>query len=508
MRYLWNILYLAPDIDESASTRVRMNSKWFKSNWQIALLVVFQLILSLFYIDAHSIDLDEPFSIFYSQFDLSALWKLFENENNPPLHFVLLHGWIKLFGTEPAAVRSLSLIFGIATSVVIYNIGKRLSGTVTGLLATLFFIFSNFHFYHNIEARSYPIFVFLFSCLLLLVLNVYRNYSHLSYAALAMLCSALFYTHYIAPLLLFVIGLYLLIHAIRMDAKKEKKQHLKGLFLITLPLFLLLSFPLLKLFFKRIAHVTKQGTWVPEAQWTELYGQLNKFMNGREVVVIILVWLIILLFFCKHHVIGYLKQLYQFSSKKFLVIIFLSIYLLAFVLSKLTNLHLFLDRYIYFLTIPLFLLVADFISSLPKTHRWLGIIPIVAFIAFFRPNNGNNRETNKIADYLRNQAGTIVINPPTFDLTFIYHYDKTLFDNKLNGKALFKHGIFPIYTLAEVTYADELQLPIYYLDADSYFSFRHNDLKDELTSIYTLTDSVIFKGGYVVYTFSDFLDHE
>ena len=500
-------MYLAPDIEESASTCLRMNSIWFKLNWQIALLVVFQVILSLFYIDAHSIDLDEPFSIFYSQYELVELWKLFENENNPPLHFVLLHGWIKLFGTEPIAVRSLSLIFGIATTLVIYTIGKRLSGPETGIIAALFFIFSNFHFYHNLEARAYPILVFLFSFLILRIIDMFRTYSHTSYMLLGVLFAALFYTHYISPILLLVTGIYLLIFTIRIQDVKTRAKRIKGLFFITLPLFVLLSFPLLNLFYKRISHVTEGGTWVPEAQWTELYGQLNKFMNGREVMLIILIWLIILFFFFKNTVVSYLKSIPKNLAKQFLVLIFVSIYLLTFLISKFSNLNLFLDRYIYFLSVPLFVLLADFSSTSRKTIKWLSIIPIVAFIAFFRPNITNNRETNKIAAYLNEKEGSILISPPTFDLTFIYHNNKTLFDTKVNGRALFEHGIFPIYTLAEVKHPYELQLPIYYLDADSYFSFRHNDLKDELTSIYNLTDSVMFKGGYVVYTFSDFLEY-
>ena len=73
-------------------------------------LIALQLLVTLPFISVAAISIDEPFSIFYAQQDLGDLMSVFMDENNPPLHFVLLHYWINLFGISPLAVRSLSLL--------------------------------------------------------------------------------------------------------------------------------------------------------------------------------------------------------------------------------------------------------------------------------------------------------------------------------------------------------------------------------------------------------------
>jgi hypothetical protein len=44
----------------------------------------------------------------------------------PPLYYVLLHGWIQLFGASDAAVRALSSLFSLLALPVGYVVGTRL----------------------------------------------------------------------------------------------------------------------------------------------------------------------------------------------------------------------------------------------------------------------------------------------------------------------------------------------------------------------------------------------
>src|SRR3954452_14969438 len=67
--------------------------------------------------------LDEAIAINSARLDLSGLIdSLAHTEGNPPLYFLLLDGWMRLFGTSEAAVRSLSSLFGTATIAVAYLI--------------------------------------------------------------------------------------------------------------------------------------------------------------------------------------------------------------------------------------------------------------------------------------------------------------------------------------------------------------------------------------------------
>ena len=98
-----------------------------KNKWIVMGLMLVHFIVCFLYIDSFPIALDEPFSIFHSQKSLPDLWEVFKNENNPPLHFILLHFWIKWFGTTAMAVRSLSLVFSVLTIPALFKLGKKIT---------------------------------------------------------------------------------------------------------------------------------------------------------------------------------------------------------------------------------------------------------------------------------------------------------------------------------------------------------------------------------------------
>ena len=55
---------------------------------------------------------DEAFSWRVSRYPLPDLLRLVAGDNHPPLHFLLLKGWMSLLGEAEFALRSLSLVFG------------------------------------------------------------------------------------------------------------------------------------------------------------------------------------------------------------------------------------------------------------------------------------------------------------------------------------------------------------------------------------------------------------
>jgi uncharacterized membrane protein len=128
-----------------------------KKNYLIFILILIKTCISLPFINSNPIDLDEPFSIFNAQLDLNELFQLFKHENNPPLHFFILHFWEKLFGISPVAARSLSLLFSLLTIPILFNIGKNFISKKAGIFACILFIFSDFHQYYGLEARTYSL---------------------------------------------------------------------------------------------------------------------------------------------------------------------------------------------------------------------------------------------------------------------------------------------------------------------------------------------------------------
>ncbi len=80
---------------------------------------------------------------------------------NPPLYYVLLHYWIACFGTTEAALRSLSVLPGIASIALVYQLAKRLFSPAVALLAAFYQCISSFQIYYSQEARCFSLLVFL-----------------------------------------------------------------------------------------------------------------------------------------------------------------------------------------------------------------------------------------------------------------------------------------------------------------------------------------------------------
>lgn len=101
---------------------------------------------------------DEAFSVLFAQRSpLEFLKVTFE----PPLYYLLLHFWMKIFGTGEVAVRSLSFIgFSLATIVVIYWSEKLFKSHWLSWFLPVFFFFNPMLIYYGVEARTYGWYMF------------------------------------------------------------------------------------------------------------------------------------------------------------------------------------------------------------------------------------------------------------------------------------------------------------------------------------------------------------
>lgn len=451
-------------------------------------------VLSLLFINRLSIDLDEPFSIFHAQKSISDLLPLFESENNPPLHFVLLHFWVKCFGIEPFAVRSLSLIFSVLTLPVLFYIGRTLRSERLGLILMVMFTFSNFHHSFGIEARGYALFTLLFSLAILLILRQLKKITWQKSILFGLICAALFYTHYIA-----IIVIPFLIIAIFFSTLSNSSRKNWFSFGLGMLFFIFALLPFLPIFLERLSHVQESGTWVETPHWSALYGLLNKFLNGP----------IVILSFAALFGFVYFKNKTLFnkpSAKIFkhplmlVALITFGIYLSAFVLSVIGNSSVFLDRYLFFLSIGLFILLAFLVEQIAYKNLKIIWLPLIIFVFGFNPFKTHNRESDALTNYALSFDGSYIITPPHYDLTFVYHADKSIFEKKLEGKSLFQYHIYPIHGLHEVDLA-QLKKPIVLIDAGALFLYGEQKLKSDLSAQFELKEQRQFLGGYEVLIF-------
>lgn len=111
----------------------------------------------IFYL-TQSIWRDEAFSVLFAAQPVSSFFRVtFE----PPLYYILLHFWMKLFGENEIALRSLSLLgFAMATVVMIHWGEKLFKKHWLSWYLPVFFFFNPMLLYYAFEIRAYGWYVF------------------------------------------------------------------------------------------------------------------------------------------------------------------------------------------------------------------------------------------------------------------------------------------------------------------------------------------------------------
>lgn len=83
--------------------------------------------------------------------------RIVSHDTSPPFYYLLLHFWMKIFGTSEIAIRSLSFLFFLGTAWVVFLIGKNLWDKKTGIIASLLILSNPFLFTYAFEGRMYAL---------------------------------------------------------------------------------------------------------------------------------------------------------------------------------------------------------------------------------------------------------------------------------------------------------------------------------------------------------------
>ena len=465
-----------------------------KSLLLIFALVLLKIVVSIPFLTSQPIDLDEPFSIYHAQKSLPHLFSIFKTENNPPLHFILLHFWEQLFGISALSVRSLSLLFSLLTIPILWKIASEFINFKAAILLCLLFIFSDYHHYHGLEARTYSLLVFEYSLLLYFLLKIVLTSSKpraIHYIIVGFLNALLFYTHYIFPFILVSEIALILVFYNRIDWRKTG---------LTAVVFIVLCLPWIPMLLTRVDSIQTSGTWVSTAQFSEIYGFINKFFNDKWGLLTLLILLVSLFLISRQRLILLFKEKEQLIA--ILILLFTVPFLGAFALSRFGGIALFLDRYLFFLTVPLFTLCAIVFSQNGKAFQYSALIFILIFILRFDLKIENHRDGDKLANYVRSTGiKTIVIAPDYYDLTFMYHYNQKLFKEEYLRINEIKNGIYPLINEQTLKLLEsEKQLVL--IDADYSFSHPSDTSLTWFRKHFSLISQRTFKGNYKVSVYS------
>lgn len=467
------------------------------------LLFLLNFVLKIIGVSYNDVAIDEPFSIFYAQMDIPSIFSMLTTENNPPLHFLLLHFWIKIFGISAFSVRFLSVLFSSLTVIIIFLTGKKFFSYFTGISASLVFTFSWFHMYFSHEARVYPLFVFFTALSLYYFLEICtRPQKKSSYIVLFFINLLLIYSHYFG---FFVLAAqFISVFFIR-----EVRKVITKLLLVFLLLFVS-YIPNIIIFFNRLTLSVSQGTWLRKPELTELYGNLNRFLNSRIVMLVLIIIVITYLILLvrnkqlKQKISGFVKS----DPTRIVFIWFAFPYLTMFIASYWAPM--FLDRYIIYISVSFYLFVAiilDYFNNNKVVKTISAFAVLLAMLFYFSLTPDNNRRVKKVVETIKDlkhkNPNTIVFISPEYAFReFTYYYNNSYFRNYNNTvKLLNSEEIYPVRDLDEMQDENLTDKKVVYLDCGTDFAFGKNPVLDELKIKYKIDTTIHIYEIYDVYCF-------
>jgi mannosyltransferase len=487
----------------------------------VLFLVILNIVLKSLFLGSQEIDIDEPFSIYNAQGSIKDILLLMPGENNPPLFFIVLHYWIKLFGINPVSVRFLPMIFSSLTVIFIYLTGSRFFNIVVAITASILFSFSNLNMFHAHDTRVYSLFVLLATASMYQFLVFIETKKSRPLVVFTILNILLGYAHFFG---FFIFALqFVVVFTIK---TLREWQYLKK-YLLFVFIHFLFYLPYLQVFTKRFFSSSTQGTWVAKPIISDLWQRLWMFSNGPENMYLFLLLIFLAIMFI---------ILSSFKTTPYAKIIFAWFvipYCFMFIVSF--KIPMFIDKYLIYITPGYYLSVAiatGFIYNVKSTDinyqrknpvlsnflkfivkRSVVISIVAAFIVCFAMirkanlNYNHNRYPSQVVDLIsknQNDSTIVVLCPAWIELNIAYYYSPEAFKSfgKVSEK-LKKLNVFPAYNVKSI---DETVFLKYtnalYIDGWSSLTDSDSTIYKKLEVEYGSRKLIGDFNGYMVFLFN------
>lgn len=336
-----------------------MNNKTYLTIWSVFLLVVITIGLRLLFVQ-NDFWYDEACSWFTASqsFPLGIIDNLLTLDlQHTPLYFFILHFWMKLFGDSEVAIRSLSLIFGVATVPIVYFIVNKLSNKTNAIMAVCIAAVTPMLVFFSVEARMYSMAVFLVVLSLNFLIDFEQKGDKKSLIKLVLVNVLLPYTFvggFLYNLTLFVCyGFYLL------KSNKDKfLTYLKG---VLVEIALLIPFIAMVSYYAnmRSLFVIKREGVVLFSHFVDVirnfFGLLpvgNIYWPSEAPYQMTLTVLFLIIVPCVYFVYGYVQGFIKSKSFYKMLYILFTLILVEFFILALLQVNVFTVRYVLYLLPP------------------------------------------------------------------------------------------------------------------------------------------------------------
>lgn len=331
--------------------------------------------------------LDEAISVkFASELGpLELIQKFSLGDFHPPLYYLTLHYWLKIFPVLEISTRFPSVIFGTATIYIVYLISRKLYENKTAQTAAILMATTPLHIYYSQEARMYAMAAFLASVSFYFFVSIIKKDNILNWTGFILATVLMLYTDYLPYLILPVYLTYILIFR-----KKISKSTLVAFFPAALIILTLIS-PWIFTFLKQLqSGIASKETFV---LWQAVLGESTlknimllfiKFSIGRISTDNNLIYITLTLALFAISTLVALLAILRITYQRFALFIwFILPAMLAFVISFFIPLFSYF-RFLFILPAYQIILASGInVINLPKVNKLLlAIFLTINFISF------------------------------------------------------------------------------------------------------------------------------
>jgi len=400
-------------------------------------ILLLALVLRLINLSSRNLWYDEAFAVLYAEKSFSAILygTITQVEGaaadvHPLLYYFFLHLWMGLFGQSPFVVRLPSLIFGLASIVLAFSIGRELFDSSAGLLAATITAIAPFHINYSQENRMYSLLCLLSLLTVYFFVRCWKGSGYGNWLGFILAATLSLYTHNLAFLVILALDLFVLL--------TRRWRLLKPLIVSHLAFGLLFS-PWLTIVFSQFGKI-RQAYWVPRPGLKELVQTLIFFYF--DLLPTMPLWLVSLMLFLSLLIL--VLTLYRVLRVRgrdrqakegiyLLLILALAPVIVAFLISQFKSIY--IIRGLLPAAIAYYILVAKILAEaqFPKKAAWLLLSPVVALLAISLTYHYTYAQFprspfEEAVTYLRDnyQSGDAIVHDNKLSFLPCHYYDREL----------------------------------------------------------------------------------
>ncbi len=403
-------------------TKVKTISS-FQSNVIISGLLIFAALLSKIVFSLQSLRLDESQSLWQTSHSPAKILNLIGQDVHVPLYHFTLYIWRYFLGDSIEVARLLSLIFFLASIVLIYFVGKRAYNSNVGIYASILLAASAFMNWYGSEIRMYTMFVFLVLLSQYLFVSLWKNPSKKVWIGYTLISIIGMYVHYFFSLFIITQVIFYFLNTKIFPEGSFKK------FIISGGLVALGFLPWIY-YVKSLGSASNSQPGLIQPTTVDLFNTFSQFLFGFQTpdtnTILVSFWPIIVLL-----VFMFLQKRQKSSPETFYFLLsFIVPVAISFAISIFYK-PVFLSRYLIFTAPSLYILVSWMFSTYrPVVARFarFGLVAVMLFTLSLEINNAqtpvkeNYKEATAYIERYASEEDVITLSAPFIIFPFLYYY--------------------------------------------------------------------------------------